>query len=225
MNTLPAHIADKIKQEADNQYSLFGQPNKEVFVFQKGAEFGYSLRDKEGWVRVEDGLPNYLRDDEPSWTEQVVIQFSYKGFTSNDYITTGALYDGSWHFWENRKPIGEDVRVIRWMPLPAPPVESTSSPQEGSVRDTKVKMTVEQFIGTKVVADPESGGVYIMGNSLGYYHPICEVRGWGAIQQLFRGKEGKIDVEKAEMFQDELGKYIADAINQKLQSKQTNKNG
>lgn len=44
---------------------------------------------------------------------------------------------------------------------------------------------------------------------------IGEVRGWGAIQNLFRTKNG-IDFQKAEQFQDELGKFIAEAIQEKL---------
>lgn len=39
---------------------------------------------------------------------------------------------------------------------------------------------------------------------------IAEVRGWGAIQNLFKTQKEAAD------FQDELGKFIADAINYKL---------
>jgi len=41
---------------------------------------------------------------------------------------------------------------------------------------------------------------------------IGEVRGWGALQQEF-----KTEAEaEAEAFQDEVGKFIADAINEKI---------
>jgi hypothetical protein len=40
---------------------------------------------------------------------------------------------------------------------------------------------------------------------------IGEVRGWGALQQEFKTEEA------AEAFQDEVGKFIADAINEKIQ--------
>lgn len=39
---------------------------------------------------------------------------------------------------------------------------------------------------------------------------IGEVRGWGAIQQKFKTQE------EAAQFQDEVGKFIADAINEKI---------
>lgn len=45
---------------------------------------------------------------------------------------------------------------------------------------------------------------------------IAEVRGWGAIQNLFKkGKE--FDLESAAEFQREVGKFIADAINEKIE--------
>jgi hypothetical protein len=40
---------------------------------------------------------------------------------------------------------------------------------------------------------------------------IGEVRGWGALQQEFKTEA------EAEAFQDEVGKFIADAINEKVQ--------
>ena len=42
--------------------------------------------------------------------------------------------------------------------------------------------------------------------------PIVSIRGWGAIKHLFK------TVEEQEEFQDELGKFIQDAINEKLKT-------
>lgn len=42
--------------------------------------------------------------------------------------------------------------------------------------------------------------------------PIVSIRGWGAIQHLFKTRE------EQEEFQDELGKFIQDAINEKLKT-------
>jgi hypothetical protein len=42
--------------------------------------------------------------------------------------------------------------------------------------------------------------------------PIVSVRGWGAIQHLFKS------YEEQEAFQDELGIFIQDAINEKLKT-------
>lgn len=46
---------------------------------------------------------------------------------------------------------------------------------------------------------------------------ICQIRGWGAIQQLFRNRQGKINHKEGEKFQDKLGKFIAEAINEKIE--------
>ena len=42
--------------------------------------------------------------------------------------------------------------------------------------------------------------------------PIVSIRGWGAIQHLFKTREER------EEFQDELGRFIQDAINEKLKT-------
>lgn len=85
---------------------------------------------------------------------------------------------------------------------------------------------IKQFIGCSVIYD-EWGGGYIWGKSKkddlqmiaqveevdkpsSSNFPIVSVRGWGAIQHLF-----KSDKEQRE-FQDELGQFIAEAINEKL---------
>lgn len=68
---------------------------------------------------------------------------------------------------------------------------------------------IKEFIGTAKF--DENGGGYIWGiDDKGGMQMIAEVRGWGAIQNLF-----KTEKEAAE-FQDKLGKFIADAINYKL---------
>jgi hypothetical protein len=45
---------------------------------------------------------------------------------------------------------------------------------------------------------------------------VLSVRGWGAIQNMFP------NITDAEQFQDELGKFIADAINEKIQRDENN---
>ena len=73
-----------------------------------------------------------------------------------------------------------------------------------------MKHTVESFIGSKAEFDKGGSGFIFGVNEKGGMQMIGEVRGWGAIQNMF-------DTEtEAEEFQDELGKWIADAINQKL---------
>ena len=46
-----------------------------------------------------------------------------------------------------------------------------------------------------------------------YLHRIADIRGWGEIQNLF-----KLDMNKAAEFQDAVGEFIVDAINEKLKS-------
>lgn len=46
---------------------------------------------------------------------------------------------------------------------------------------------------------------------------IGEVRGWGAIQQKFKTQD------ESAQFQDEVGKFIADAINEKIERDFKNK--
>jgi hypothetical protein len=77
-------------------------------------------------------------------------------------------------------------------------------------------MTVEEFIG-KAKYDKE--GQLIFGVKGGNLQLICDVRGWGAIQNLFT-KDGRIDFDAAYKFQDELGEFIAAAINEKLKQKE-----
>lgn len=72
-------------------------------------------------------------------------------------------------------------------------------------------MKPEDFIGKKVEYD-QYGGMYIWGGKPNNLSMIMDIqlRGWGKIQNLFKTQE------EAEKFQDEVGEWIADAINQKL---------
>jgi hypothetical protein len=69
--------------------------------------------------------------------------------------------------------------------------------------------TIENFIGRAKF--DEHGGGYIWGvNEKGDHQMIAEVRGWGAIQYLFK------DIEECAKFETSMGKFIAEAINEKL---------
>lgn len=47
---------------------------------------------------------------------------------------------------------------------------------------------------------------------------LAELRGWGHIQHMFENKKGThVDVKKAGEYQDKIGKFIADAINEKIE--------
>lgn len=80
----------------------------------------------------------------------------------------------------------------------------------------KINLAILKFIGNRVWFD-NCG--YIWGESdKNGSQMIGEVRGWGAIQHLFKHKDGSIDEASAEAFQDELGAWIADAVDTKLKS-------
>jgi hypothetical protein len=76
-------------------------------------------------------------------------------------------------------------------------------------------MTTKEFIGVKVHYDNQGQKIWGVQND-GEYQMIADVRGWGAIQNLFLKKSGRLNEEKATAFQDELGQFIVDAINEKL---------
>jgi hypothetical protein len=91
----------------------------------------------------------------------------------------------------------------------------------------KYAKEIKKFIGDHVKYD-EWGGGYIWGESgmiadvvnvdePAYEGrepetPIVSIRGWGAIQHLFK------TLDEQEAFQDELGRFIQDAINEKLKN-------
>lgn len=83
-------------------------------------------------------------------------------------------------------------------------------------------MKVTDFINGKVTYDKFGGQYFWINQPEGGAQMLAEMRGWGAIQNLFI-KAGKnsgqyLDEEAAGKFQDELGDFIADAINEKIQS-------
>ena len=91
----------------------------------------------------------------------------------------------------------------------------------------KYQKEIKEFIGTAKY--DEWGGGYIWGNkpegngmiaqinefpdkTYEVVNEVLSVRGWGVIQNMFR------DIKDAEEFQNELGKFIAEAINDKLKT-------
>jgi len=84
---------------------------------------------------------------------------------------------------------------------------------------------LKDFIGERASFD-EGGAGYIWGHKNDGIQMIAEVRGWGAIQNLFKNPGGSIDFHAAEKLQDELGHFIAEAITEKLNdSKDEEMNG
>ena len=80
----------------------------------------------------------------------------------------------------------------------------------------RTKRMLSAFIGDTCFADLDAGG-YIFGESKNGLQLVAEVRGWGAIQNLYKNDDGTIDFARAEKFQDSLAEFIAEAITEKLQ--------
>jgi hypothetical protein len=78
-------------------------------------------------------------------------------------------------------------------------------------------MKITDFIKGKVTYDKFGGQYLWIKNPNGGSQMLGEVRGWGAIQNLFRDKNGNIDEKEAGEFQDLIGDFIADAINEKIE--------
>jgi hypothetical protein len=68
--------------------------------------------------------------------------------------------------------------------------------------------TVTDFLGHTALYVKE--GQMIFAKTGTELQPLLDLRGWGAIQQLFKTQED------AAAFQDQLGEWVADAINRKL---------
>ena len=72
-------------------------------------------------------------------------------------------------------------------------------------------MKVREFLGTNIKYDRGCNMIFAIDDNQGM-QLILDVRGWGAIQNLFK-TEGE-----ALKFQDEMAEFIVEAINEKLKT-------
>ena len=70
-------------------------------------------------------------------------------------------------------------------------------------------MKPEDFIGPKVYYDDHGQMIFSDRGEKKGVQLIADIRGWGAIQNL--------PIENPDKFQESVGEWIADAINEKLQ--------
>lgn len=78
-------------------------------------------------------------------------------------------------------------------------------------------MKVTDFINGKVTYDNETQHFWIEDRK-GCVQMLAQLRGWGHIQNMFnRPKFESADWMNAEAFQDEIGEWVAAAINEKLE--------
>ena len=77
--------------------------------------------------------------------------------------------------------------------------------------NTEIAKEIAKFI---VIAKFDEHGFIFGIDKTGGHQMIAEVRGWGAIKNLFKTQEEVTE------FQDNLGRFIADAINEKIKTTQ-----
>jgi len=79
--------------------------------------------------------------------------------------------------------------------------------------------TLTQWLGHNIIFDSDGTQIYaVQGHAPNEgLQIIADVRGWGAIQNLFKMYNGAIDMDAAAKFQDQLGQFIATAITEKLE--------
>ena len=78
-------------------------------------------------------------------------------------------------------------------------------------------MKIKDLINGKVTYDKFGGQYFWINDPKGGSQMLAEMRGWGHIQNMFKDKKGNIDMDAAGKYQDEVGDWIAEAINEKLE--------
>lgn len=80
-------------------------------------------------------------------------------------------------------------------------------------------MTIQEWFRDGVRYDSEGTQIWAEERTKDavYLHHVADIRGWGEMQNLF-----KLDMNKAAAFQDEVGKFVAEAINEKLAKQKLN---
>ena len=80
-------------------------------------------------------------------------------------------------------------------------------------------MKIKDFINGKVTYD-NLGQYFWINEPNGDNQMLAELRGWGHIQNMFNDKKDGIDIIKAKKYQNLVGQFIVEAINEKLEREQ-----
>lgn len=81
-------------------------------------------------------------------------------------------------------------------------------------RNEDFDSSIIEFIGMALY--DEDGQIIFGVDKEGGYQRLLDVRAWGAIQNYFMTKKGEFYGQKAVDFQDEIGRFVAFAINEKI---------
>lgn len=73
---------------------------------------------------------------------------------------------------------------------------------------------IKEFLNGKVIYDKASNMFFV--NSKDGQQMVLDMRGWGHIQNMFRDGQ-KYDLDAAAEYQDRIGEFIAEAINEKME--------
>lgn len=88
------------------------------------------------------------------------------------------------------------------------------------IPSTPKHMDIKDFINGKVTYDKHGGQYFWIVDPKGKLQMLAEMRGWGAIINLFINKDKTVDFDAASSFQDKIGEWIAEAINEKIEREQ-----
>jgi len=80
-------------------------------------------------------------------------------------------------------------------------------------------MTVKDFINGKVTYDKD-GQYFWVNTPEDGLQMLGEMRGYGCIMNMFKDEKGEIDDDAANNYQDKVGEWIAEAINEKMEREQ-----
>lgn len=85
-------------------------------------------------------------------------------------------------------------------------------------------MKIKDLISGKVIYR-DFGGYFFIEDEKNGDVMLAEIRGWGHIQNMFRNKSGTINFDESGKFQDEVGGWIAEAINEKMERENKKEQG
>jgi hypothetical protein len=76
----------------------------------------------------------------------------------------------------------------------------------------KMEEALKKFLNGKFTYDNMGQYIWLVEPD-GNHQKIADLRGYGAIQNLFKNSKGHVDIDKANAFQDFLGEWLVKSLN------------